>query len=311
MLTEKPSAPVFGLGALTFLTPWCRLNVVREVRPARLHGIGLGFRQGLAEALLATTDLPELQFVEIHPENYVQRGGRFRGMLDRAATRWPVLTHGLSLGVGAVEPAERAYVRELKHFLERIAAPWHSEHLCFSSADGVMLHDLLPLPFTREAVRVAVARVRELRDALERPIAIENVSYYAHPGAAEMSEAEFLLEVLEGADAALLLDVNNVYVNGRNHGFDPLAFLDLMPTERVLQIHVAGHSQREDQLLIDTHGSAVRDEVYDLLGHVLARVGPVPVLLERDQNFPPFAELREEVQRLHALYVRATGAVWP
>jgi uncharacterized protein (UPF0276 family) len=275
------------------------------------HGIGLGLRQAIAEALFATHDLPELAFLELHPENYVDRGGRFAVMLERARERWPLLTHGLTLGLGAVEPAEPGYVRALKALLDHIDAPWHSEHLCFSSADGVMLHDLLPLPFRRDAVNTAIARVCELRDALGRPIAVENVSYYAHPGRPEMSELDFLLEVLEGADAKLLLDVNNVFVNSVNHHFDPFRFLDRLPAERIVQIHVAGHSARADGLIIDTHGEAVRDEVYALLEHALRRTGPVPVLLERDQGFPAFEELALEVRRLDQIYARTTeGTTW-
>jgi uncharacterized protein (UPF0276 family) len=197
-------------------------------------------------------------------------------------------------------------MQSLRAFLHAHAIPWPSEHLCFSGADGARLHDLLPLPFTRDAVRTTVARVREARDRLELPIAIENISYYADAGEREMSELEFLLEVLEGADAKLLLDVNNVFVNSRNHGFEPRAYIDRIPVERVVQIHVAGHHVREDALIIDTHGEAVRDEVYDLLEHTLRRVGEVPVLLERDQNFPPFEELCAEVRRLDAIYRRAT-----
>jgi uncharacterized protein (UPF0276 family) len=276
---------------------------------AAICGIGLGLRQAIAEPLFGLDEdaLPELRFVELHPENYVRRGGRFARMLARARERWPILTHGLTLGFGEVEPAEPGYVAQLKHFLTDVRAPWHSEHLCVSSADGVMLHDLLPLPFRADAVDTAVARIRELRDALELPVAIENISYYAHPGRAELEEADFLLEVLERADAKLLLDVNNVYVNSRNHRFDAAQFLDRMPAERVVQIHVAGHSQRDDGLIIDTHGAAVRDEVYALLEHALRRVGPVPVLLERDQSFPAFDELIGEVKRLDALYRRALG----
>jgi uncharacterized protein (UPF0276 family) len=276
-------------------------------------GIGLGLRQAIAEPLFELGDdaLPELRFVEIHPENYVRRGGRFARILARARERWPILTHGLTLGFGEVEPAEPGYVAQLKRFLAEIRAPWHSEHLCVSSADGVMLHDLLPLPFRADAVNTAVARIRELRDALQVPLAIENISYYAHPGHAELEEADFLLEVLGQADAKLLLDVNNVYVNSRNHRFDAARFLDRMPAERVVQIHVAGHSQREDGLIVDTHGAEVRDEVYALLEHALRRIGPVPVLLERDQSFPPFHELIGEVKRLDEIYQRAVrGAAW-
>jgi uncharacterized protein len=271
----------------------------------RVQGIGIGFRYAMARSTLDSA-VPQIRWLEIHPENYVQRGGRFRHMLERARERWPLVTHGLSMGFGAVEPTEDAYMRPLKAFLHEIRAPWHSEHLCFSGSDGVMLHDLLPLPLTHEAVATAVARVREARDRLELPIAVENISYYAQAGRAEMSELDFLLEVLERSDALLLLDVNNVFVNSKNHGFDARRYIDRIPKERVMQIHVAGHHVRKDELIIDTHGEAVRDEVYDLLEYTLRRVGPVPVLLERDQNFPPFAELCAEVERLDAIYVRAT-----
>jgi uncharacterized protein (UPF0276 family) len=283
--------------------------VAVNARNPLVCGVGLGLRQGLAEALFEAT-LPELRFVEIHPENYVKRGGRFRVLLDRARARWPVLTHGLSLGFGAVEPAEREYTQQLAAFLRGIEAPWHSEHLCFSSVDGVMLHDLMPLPLRNDAADTAVLGMRELRDGLKLPIAVENVSYYAHPGPAHCSEIEFLLDVLERADAKLVLDVNNVFVNARNHGFDPYAYLDQIPVERVVQIHVAGHSVRPDGLILDTHGDAVRDEVYLLLEHALRRIGPVPVLLERDQNFPVWNELAFELQRLHAIYERVMGEAW-
>jgi uncharacterized protein (UPF0276 family) len=284
-------------------------SVTVNAQNTAVRGVGLGLRQGLAEALFAA-DLPELKFVEVHPENYLRRGGRFRTLLERARERWPVLTHGLTLGFGAVEPAEPGYVKQLGEFLRRIEAPWHSEHLCFSSVDGVMLHDLLPLPLRQEAADVAVQRIRELQDQLGVPVAVENVSYYAHPGEAHCTEIDFLLDVLARSGAKLLLDVNNVFVNARNHGFDAYAYLDRIPVESVVQIHVAGHSVRDDGLLLDTHGNAVRDEVYQLLEHALRRIGHAPVLLERDQNFPDFAELADEVRKLHAIYERATGATW-
>ncbi|MDD9970834.1 MAG: DUF692 domain-containing protein [Myxococcales bacterium] len=272
---------------------------------SRVEGIGIGFRYGFADALLAA-DVPELRWLEIHPENYVGRGGRFRYRLDQARERYPLATHGLTLGVGAVMPAEDDYVAPLAAFLADIGTPWHSEHLCFSGTGGVMLHDLLPLPFSPQSIATAACRIGELRDRIERPLAIENVSYYAHPGGPpQMEEVDFLLQVLEAADAKLLLDVNNVWVNSQNHGFDARAFLDRIPAERVVQIHVAGPTVRPDGLIIDTHGEAVRSECYELLEHVLERLGPVPVLLERDQNFPPFAELVSEIRQLDAIYQRA------
>jgi uncharacterized protein (UPF0276 family) len=280
-----------------------------EVRilSASIEGIGLGLRYKLAKETLAHAPA-ELRWLEIHPENYMQRGGRFLSVLEQARERFPLATHGLTMGFGALAPHERQYMDPLRAFLRDTKTPWHSDHLCFCGSDGVMLHDLLPLPFTREAVDTAVARVKEARDQLELPIAVENISYYAHPGTPEMDEVAFLLEVLEGADAKLLLDVNNVFVNSQNHGFDPRAYIDRIPVERVVQIHVAGHLIRPDGLIIDTHGEAVRDEVFDMLDYTLRRTGPMPVLLERDQNFPDFALLAEEVKRLDAIYRAAVGA---
>ena len=275
-------------------------------RDKQPEGIGIGFRYALAEQTLAG-DVTEIRWLEVHPENYVQRGGRFRQLLERARETWPIVTHGLTMGFGAAEPADAAYMTALREFLHGIGTPWHSEHLCFSGADGVMLHDLIPVPFGPEGVRIAVDRIREAQDALDLPVALENISYYADAGPREMEESDFLLEVLERSNALLLLDVNNVFVNSRNHRFDPKAYMDRIPVERVVQIHVAGHLTRKDGLIIDTHGEAVRQEVYDLLDHTLRRTGPVPVLLERDQNFPPWEELVSEVRQLDAIYQAATS----
>jgi uncharacterized protein (UPF0276 family) len=270
-----------------------------------VHGIGLGLRHEIAGDTLDRGP-SEIRWLEIHPENYVARGGRFEAMLERAADRGPLVAHGLSLAFGTLEPFDRAYTAQLRALLDRVGAPWYSDHLCFAGVGDTFLHDLLPLPFERESIEVAAARIRELRDAIERPVAIENVSYYADPAPRGMEEPEFVLEVLEAADAKLLLDVNNVYVNAKNHGFDPRAYIDRMPRERVVQIHVAGHFTRPDGIIIDTHGEAVCDGVYDLLAYTLERLGPTPVLLERDQNFPATVdEVFEEVRRLDALYTRS------
>jgi uncharacterized protein (UPF0276 family) len=279
------------------------------MQTSRVRGVGIGLRRALAEELFAN-DAPEIRWLEIHPENYVTRGGYFRSMLERARARWPIVTHGLTLGVGAVEPAEASYTRPLRQLLEDLQVPWHSEHLCFSGTDGVMLHDLLPVPFDQPSIETACARIAELRDTLQLPIAIENISYYTTLGQPQMPELDFLLEVLDRSDAKLLLDVNNVFVNSRNHAFDAYEYIERIPAERVVQIHVAGHLTRHDGLIIDTHGEAVRPEVYDLLEHTLRHTGEVPVLLERDQNIPCFAQVHAEVQRLDELYRRATGASW-
>jgi uncharacterized protein (UPF0276 family) len=270
-----------------------------------VEGVGLGLRHEIAPEILERAPA-EVRWMEIHPENYVARGGRFAMLLEQASERWPLVAHGLSLCFGSVEPFDPSYTRELRTLLERLDVPWYSDHLCFGGSSGVFLHDLLPLPFTKEAVRVAAARVRELEDAIERPVAIENVSYYADPAPREMSEPDFVLEVLEASDAKLLLDVNNVYVNSQNHGFDPRTYIDRIPPERVVQIHVAGHFTRPDGIIIDTHAEAICTGVYDLLGYTLERIGRVPVLLERDGNYPTVDELLAEVRRLGEIYEKST-----
>ena len=271
-----------------------------------IAGIGVGLRMELARELL--TQAPtEIAWLEIHPENYIGRGGRYRQVLDEALDHYPMVTHGLTMGFGSTRPYDRQYLTDLRRFLADVGTPWHSDHLCFAQVDGVFVHDLLPLPFNEEAIDLVVQRHVEARDALAVDLAVENVSYYAQSAASESDEATFITEILERADAKLLLDVNNVYVNSRNHGFDPRAYIDRIDPRRVVQIHVAGHFLRRDGLRIDTHAEQVCDDVYDLLEYTLGRLGPVPVLLERDDKIPPLDELIKEVRRLREVFDRATA----
>lgn len=291
---------------------------------SRPWGVGLGLRAELADELLELR--PRLGFVEVSPENHIGRGGRDEVALERAAALWPVVTHGLTMSLGGTEPLRRGYLADLRAFVAKVGSPWHSDHLCFTSHAGVVLHELLPIAFhEREVMRIA-DRIKEAEDALGCPMAIENVSMYAHPGRADMGEAEFLARLCEAADCRLLLDVNNAYVNATNHGFDVDTWMATVPVERVVQIHVAGHAWFEDggdfapaevprsregragKLIVDTHGEDVAADVLALLERVLRRTGPVPVLLERDRSFPPLTDLLGEVRRLEALWERATGA---
>lgn len=293
--------------------------------PRAPTGAGLGARwEHLEELLDAPT--PALSFVEVSPENYMGRGGYYDEALDRLVARWPVLSHGLSLSIAGCDPVDPKFLADLRRFLERVGAPWHSDHLCFGSVDGVTLHDLLPVSFRRSEVRRIAERVVRVQDALGLPFALENISYYLHPGESEMSEAQFLAELCDAADCSLMLDVNNAWVNAQNFGFDVDAWMRDAPLERTVQIHVAGHHWvREDdwswttapidevdragKLIVDTHGAPVVDPVLDLLARVLPRVGPVPVLLERDQEFPPLAELLDEVAAIQGVYDRALRVV--
>jgi len=271
-----------------------------------LSGIGLGLRYDLATELLERKPT-SVSWLEIHPENYVNRGGRYQEMLELAQRDWPIITHGLSTCLGALEPFDSDYLKELGLFLSDREIPWHSEHLCLGAVGDRFFHDLLPLPFTDEAAQIASQRLIEVRDAIDRPLALENASYYAPQCDDGLAEADFVVDVLERSDAKLLLDVNNIYVNSRNFGFDPKAYIDKIPADRVIQIHVAGHFVREDGLRIDTHGEPVPNDVYQLLDYTLRRIGAVPVLLERDNNVPPLDELLAEVEELWKIYRAATG----
>jgi uncharacterized protein len=272
----------------------------------QLRGVGLGLRWALAENIIERPP-PELAFIEVAPENYMRRGGLFPASVAACAERWPIVTHGLTMSLGGVDPIPSEYLATLASFARSVSTPWHSDHLCFTVAGGTVTHELLPLPFTREAAEHVAVRVMRAQDALGIPMAVENISYYAHPGAPEMDEADFAAAVVARAGCALLLDVNNVYVNAKNHGFDPRVMIAKMPLDRVVQIHVAGHDTSDPALILDTHAEAVRDEVYDLLAFTLRRTGSVPVLLERDDHFPPWEELSAEVAKLDSI-LRASTA---
>jgi len=281
---------------------------------ARVAGVGVGLRREILDELLELIEaddprLAPIAFVEVSPENYMRRGGFMPAAVDRVRARFPVVTHGLMMSVGGLEPFEDAYFAELRRYLGRVGTPFHSDHLSFSGTGGRILHDLLPLPLSRAAARHAAARAREARDRLELPFALENITHYFVPGGPSLDEADFIADVLEESDAGLLLDVNNVYVNAQNYGFDPVAFMARLPLGRVVEIHVAGHERfEEDDLIIDTHGAPVIDPVLDLLSWAVARTGPVPVLLERDHAVPSVGELCGELSRITAAYERGLAA---
>jgi uncharacterized protein len=269
-----------------------------------LSGVGLGLRWEFLEEVL---DGPpcDVAFFEVSPENYLGRGGYYPSALDRIQERYPILSHGLTLSIGAVGEPDPRYLSELRTELARLNAPWHSDHLCFSSAGERMLHELMPLKFSHENVARVVERARRMEGILERPFALENISYYVHPGEPEMSELEFLQSVLEQTNLRLLLDVNNVYVNAQNHGFDARAFIAGLPLERVVELHVAGHKTLATGLLLDTHGERVADPVLELLEWTIERAGDIPILLERDNDVPELSELLAEVGLLRDVRTRA------
>lgn len=281
----------------------------------RIEGVGLGLRWSFLDDVLeddpeaADARLASIAFLEISPENYMRRGGYMPAALERVGERYRLLTHGLTLSIGGTDPFDADYLRELRAHVERVGAPFHSDHLCASGAGGRVLHDLFPMPFTSAAARHAAARIDEARDRLGVPMAIENITYYLVPGASGLDEASFIGEVLDRSGAGLLLDVNNAVVNAKNHGLDALAFLRALPLDRVVQLHVAGHDRSDrDDLWIDTHGADVPDPVLDLLAWVIERTGPLPVVLERDHNIPAFVELLDELGRVDAAYRRGLAA---
>jgi uncharacterized protein (UPF0276 family) len=260
--------------------------------------VGLGLRRGLLQDLLAAR-AGDFDFLEVAPENWIGIGGAQGAALQALAERYPLSCHGLSLSLGGPSPLDVGFLQEVRVFLDQYHVPLYSEHLSYCSDDG-HLYDLLPLPFTEEAVRHVAARIRQSQDILGRRLAVENVSYYA-AAQQDMDELTFTNAVLREADCDLLLDVNNVYVNSINHRFDPQTFLAGIDSSRVVAMHIAGHFDESDTLKIDTHGAAVKPVVWSLLADAYSRFGTQPTLLERDFNFPVFAELLGELQTIRRL----------
>jgi uncharacterized protein (UPF0276 family) len=246
-----------------------------------------------------------VDFLEAAPENWIGVGGRYGKQFDALIERFPLVLHGLSLDIGGPDALDETLVHRVRDLMRRADVPVYSEHLTYCAAEG-HLYDLLPIPFTAEAVTYVIERIRRVQDIIERPLVLENASYYAQAHR-EMSEAEFVNAVVSESGCELLLDVNNVYVNSINHGYDPLAYLDALPLERVRYLHIAGHYDEATDLKVDTHGTDVIDPVWDLLEATYARLGPVPTLLERDFNFPPLQSLLDEVSIIRAYQARSTA----
>lgn len=291
-----------------------------------LQGAGLGYRRDLADDFLNLSSNNAIQFMEVAPENWVKMGGAARYKFDQAAERYPLAVHGLSLSLGGQAPLDRELLKNTKALMAQYNSTFFSEHLSYCECEG-HLYDLLPMPFTEEAVKHVAQRIRYVQDFLELQISLENTSYYLHSPTSTMNEVEFLNAIAQEADCGIHLDVNNIYVNGVNHGLlDPYVFLEQVDVKRVNYIHIAGHDEEhsaaqvvEDlegesfnkikgayrhlpELLIDTHGEAVKGTVWDLLEYAYQRLPVIPpTLLERDFNFPPFAELYAEVEHIAQL----------
>lgn len=262
------------------------------------HSVGLGLRRSLLEPL-QSAPAGDFEFLECAPENWIGVGGKFGDALDALAARHPLVCHGLSLSLGGFAPLDETFLGRVRRFLDRHHVPLYSEHLSYCADDG-QLYDLLPIPFTEEAVHHVAARIRRVQDIVGRRIAVENVSYYAAPHQA-MPEIDFINAVLAEADCDLLLDVNNIFVNAINHRYDAHGFLSQLPGERVAYIHVAGHYDEAEDLKVDTHGAPVKDAVWQLLAAAYQRFGARPTLLERDFNIPPYAELASELRTIRSV----------
>jgi len=262
-------------------------------------GAGLGLRRALLGPLQAYD--PEIvdatvDFMEVAPENWINVGGQRREAFRYFTERYPFICHGLSLSIGGPSPLDQTFIHKLRQFMDQYGIRAYSEHLSYCTDDG-HLYDLMPIPFTEEAVKYVAGRIRQVQDMLGQRMAIENVSYYAAPGA-ELSEIDFLNAVINEADCDLLLDVNNIYVNSVNHCYDPLEFLAALPAERIAYGHIAGHYNEAEDLIVDTHGADIITDVWDILDKAYELFGVFPTLLERDFNIPPVAELFGEVQQI-------------
>ena len=265
---------------------------------ANIGNVGLGLRRVLLDPLL--DQVPDIiDFFEVAPENWIGVGGRLGRKFRQVSEQRPLICHGLSLSLGGPDPLNELLLKRIKQFLDENNVVAYSEHLSSNCIDG-QLYDLVPIPFTDEAVRFVAERIRRVQDILERPLIIENISYYAAPGQ-QIDELDFIRHVLEEADCSLLLDVNNIYVNSVNHGYDALEFLAGIPAERIAYIHQAGHLRESANLVIDTHGAPVAEPSWQLLQTAYEQFGSIPTLLERDFNIPPLHDLLPELQQINLL----------
>ena len=266
------------------------------------NGAGLGLRRPLLAEILQHPP-KNVDFYEIAPENWITIGGKMGRYFRELTEKKRFVCHGLSLSIGSSDPLDENLVHQIKQFMQTHGIEHYSEHLSYCSHNG-HLYDLLPIPFTSQAVEHVAARIRRVQDILERKIAIENVSYYTYAGQ-EMSEIDFFNAVVSEADCDVLLDVNNIYVNSINHGYDAIDFLSAIPAHRIVYAHIAGHYVQADDFLIDTHGASIVDPVWVLLQQAYARFGVFPTLLERDFNLPPLCELVAEVDKIKGFQERA------
>jgi len=268
------------------------------------YGVGIGLRVPHYRHILEKK--PVVDWFEIISENYMIDGGRPLSVLDSILDQYRVVQHGVSMYFGSAEPLSREHLRRLKALVRRTNTPWLSDHLCWGSVDGTYTHDLLPMPYTFEAARVTAEKIRHAQDFLEIPIAVENVSSYAEFHISQMTEWQFLNEVVEQADCGILLDVNNIYVSSQNHNFDPRDYIEAVPAERVAQIHIAGHS-RFEKYILDTHDHPVLDPVWSLYARAIERCGPTATLLEWDDSIPSFDEVHAEALKA-TRYLNPTSA---
>jgi hypothetical protein len=261
-----------------------------------VHGAGLGLRREIITSLNEAR-LDQISFMEVAPENWIGIGGKFGKKFREFTERFDFVCHGLSLSIGSPSELDEDLVKQIGQFLREHKVKYYSEHLSYCSDNG-HLYDLLPIPFTEEAVHYVAARIRRVQDILEQTIAMENASYYTPMPGSELSEIEFINAVLEEADCDLLLDVNNIYVNSVNHHYNPIEFLKALPGKRIAYAHIAGHFNDADDLIVDTHGADIIDPVWNILDTAYEHFGVFPTLLERDFNIPPVAQLLQEVDRI-------------
>lgn len=263
-------------------------------KPAPL-GYGLGLRPIYYNEIISNR--PPVDWFEIISENYMVAGGRPLSMLDAVRADYPIVMHGVAMSLASTDPLDFDYLAQLKALIERVQPAWVSDHVAWTGVHGFSLHDLLPIPYTKESLNHIVERIGRVQDYLKRQLVVENASTYVSFISSEMSEQDFVREMAERADCLLLLDINNVFVSCFNHGYDPIAFIDGVPVERVVQFHMAGHTNHETHR-VDTHDQPVCEEVWALYEHARRRFGDVSAMIERDDNFPPFSELLEELQRM-------------